>query len=88
MEAVATEIDRRSKEVEAECIAQNKKRVGSYITPVLKQEKLDDPDCRGFIAHGPAMTKVIQRRMIDKIGSNYRKRIQILFSISYRYLDH
>ena len=72
VEAVAAEIDRRSHQVEAECISPAKKTVGSHMKPVLLPEKMNDPDCRAFIAHGPAMTKILQRRMLDVLGDQYK----------------
>ena len=73
VESVAAEIDKRSKEVEAECILTEKKQIGNHIKAQLKPEKEKDPDCLGFIAHGPAMTKLIQRRMIDLMGKTYKQ---------------
>ena len=72
VEAVAAEIDKRSHQVESECISPSKKTVGSHMKPVLLPEKMNDPDCRAFIAHGPAMTKILQRRMLDVLGDEYK----------------
>lgn len=72
VEAVAAEIDRRSHQVESECISPSKKTIGSHMKPVLLPEKMNDPDCRAFIAHGPAMTKILQRRMLDVLGDQYQ----------------
>ena len=41
------------------------------LRPKLKAEKEDDPDCQLFVAHGPALTKVTQRYMIDRLGDDW-----------------
>ena len=69
--AVTAEIDARSAEVKAECIEPEAKENHGHLKPVLLPHKASDPDCRAFIAHGPAMTKILQRRMIDKLGKWY-----------------
>ena len=69
--AVTAEIDARSAEVKAECIEPEEKENHGHLKPVLLPHKASDPDCRAFIAHGPAMTKILQRRMIDKLGQWY-----------------
>lgn len=42
------------------------------LKPKLRAEKEDDPDCQLFIAHGPALTKVTQRYMIDRLGKKWK----------------
>lgn len=68
VQAVAAEIDARSKTVMNECIEPVRKENHGHLKPVLLESKKLDPDCRAFLAHGPAMTKILQRRMIDTIG--------------------
>jgi len=72
VQAVAAEIDARSQAVKEECIEPKKLENHGHLKPVLLESKKLDSDCRAFIAHGPAMTKILQRRMIDVIGPEYK----------------
>ena len=71
---VANEIDARSKAVKNECIAPEQvKNKNERLESQLLESKKFDPDCRAFLAHGPAMTKILQQRMIDIIGPDKYK---------------
>ena len=73
---VADQIADRCREVAEECVdpyyLENVETSKVKLKPSLKPEKVDDPDCNLFLAHGPAMTKVTQRYMIDRLGKRWK----------------
>ena len=72
---MAAEIARRCQEVAEECLSPEYIEAAAVgdkkLRPKLKVDLEDDADCALFIAHGPSMTKVTQRYMIDRLGRQW-----------------
>ena len=72
---ITQQIEDRSKEIEDNCLISPPELAPGEKPPKaeIKPEKLSDSTCALFIAHGPAMTKITQRYMIDRLGDEWEQ---------------
>jgi len=74
VEAIAELIGTKSAEIAQRCIQDDylNNNGTQKIKPRLKEGVYEDAECGRFLMHGPSMTKVTQRYMIDHFGKKYK----------------